>query len=212
MSKENHWRQVHDSKAEDQISWFQSKPETSLRLIQNAGLSTTARLIDVGGGASRLVDNLLDLGYSQLAVLDITEGGMAKAKDRLGARAEEVQWIVSDVTQLQSDTQWDLWHDRAVFHFLVDADDRTRYRRVLESAVVPGGLVVIGTFGPDGPEKCSGLPVRRYSTEALAAELGSAFVIRESVIEDHRTPSGANQQFIYARFERVLDVERDEPT
>jgi SAM-dependent methyltransferase len=208
MSNEDHWRQVHDSKAEDQVSWFQTMPETSLRLIQNTGLSTTARLIDVGGGASRLVDNLLDLGYSQLAVLDITEGGMARAKERLGARADVVHWVVSDVTRYQTNAEWDLWHDRAVFHFLVDADDRKHYRQVLESAVVHGGHVIIGTFGPDGPEKCSGLPVQRYSAEALAAELGSVFAIRESVIEDHRTPSGAKQQFMYARFERSGTGER----
>ena len=203
MSTENHWRQVHDSKAEDQVSWFQATPETSLRLIQNTGLTPTARIIDVGGGASRLVDNLLELGYSHLAVLDIAEGGMAKAKDRLGDRAESVQWIVSDVTQFRSEKAWDLWHDRAVYHFLVDADDRERYRRVLEGAVAPGGHVMIATFGPDGPEKCSGLPVVRHSAEQLAAELGETFVLRENVLEDHRTPSGSVQQFLYARFERA---------
>ncbi len=203
MTNEHHWKQVHDSKAEDQVSWFQEQPETSLRLVRNSGLTTAARIIDVGGGASRLVDSLLELGFSNLAVLDIADGGMAKAKIRLGNRAEGVTWIVNDVTRFRSDTKWDLWHDRAVFHFLVDADDRDRYRTVLENSVTPGGHVIIATFGPEGPQKCSGLPVIRHSAEQLAEELGNAFVLRESELEDHRTPSGAIQQFMYARFEYV---------
>ena len=202
MSNESHWQQFHDSKAEDQCSWFQAKPETSLQLIQDAGLPPSARIIDVGGGASRLIDNLLDAGYSQLGVLDIAEGGMAKARGRLGAIADGVQWVVADVTRYEPETPWDLWHDRAVFHFLVDAADRKRYRQVLEGAVAPDGHVIIATFGPNGPERCSGLPVVRYGAEELSAELGSAFALRKSVIEDHRTPSGAVQQFSYCWFER----------
>jgi SAM-dependent methyltransferase len=203
MSDEKHWQRVHDKYAEDQVSWFQARPESSLRLIEESGVSRATRIIDVGGGASRLVDNLLEAGYSQLGVLDIADRGMARARERLGKRAEAIQWVVSDVTRYEPETQWELWHDRAVFHFLVDAADRERYRQVLEGAVAPDGHVIIATFGPNGPERCSGLPAVRYGAEELSAELGSAFVLRKSMIEDHRTPSGAEQQFLYTWFQRV---------
>jgi hypothetical protein len=203
MSGEQHWQQVYDSKSEDQVSWFQAKPEMSLRLIENTGLTHSARIIDVGGGASCLIDNLLDAGYSQLGVLDIADAGMAKAKHRLGARADAVEWIASDVTCYRAAKPWNLWHDRAVFHFLVEASDREKYRQALVYAVVPGGHVVIATFGPGGPEFCSGLPVKRYSAKELSAELGNAFALRKNVIEDHRTPSGAVQQFLYTWLERT---------
>jgi SAM-dependent methyltransferase len=202
MTNQRHWQQVHESKVEEQVSWFQARPEMSLRLIKETGVTRGARIIDVGGGASRLVDCLLDDGFSSLAVLDIAEGGLSKAKQRLGARAKNVEWIVSDVTSYRAATQWDLWHDRAVFHFLVDESAREAYRQVVERAVGPRGHVILATFGPDGPERCSGLPVVRYGAEDLSAELGSAFTLRRSVIEQHRTPAGAVQEFLYCWFER----------
>ena len=202
MSDEQHWQRVHEKNAEDQVSWFQARPEPSLRLIEKTGVSRTAGIIDVGGGASRLVDNLLDAGYSRLGVLDIADRSMARTRERLGPRAEAVQWTVSDVTRYEPETRWDLWHDRAVFHFFVNATERERYRQVLGKAVAPGGHVVIATFGPDGPERCSGLPVVRYGAYELSAVLGDAFSLKESLINNHRTPSGAEQQFIYAWFER----------
>jgi len=148
MSDETHWRRVHDKYAEDQVSWFQARPESSLRLIEETGVSRAARIIDAGGGASCLVDNLLDAGYSQLAVLDIADRGMARARERLGKRAEAVRWVVSDVTRYEPETQWDLWHDRAVFHFLVGAADRKRYDRGSSHAVRSGtaiSLYVVST-------------------------------------------------------------------
>ena len=204
MSDETHWQRVHDKYEEDQVSWFQAKPETSLQLIHDAGISPSARIIDVGGGASCLVDNLLDAGYSQLGVLDIADRGMARARQRLGARAKKVQWVVSDVTRYEPDAPWDLWHDRAVFHFLVNATEREQYRQVLEKTVAPGGHVIIATFGLDGPERCSGLPVVRYGADELSAELGNSFNLKKSLNENHHTPDGATQQFLYTWFQRTI--------
>jgi SAM-dependent methyltransferase len=201
MSGQSHWERVYASKTEDQVSWFQANPEVSLRLIQETGVSPSARIIDVGGGASRLVDCLLDAGYAQLGVLDISEGGLAKARQRLGVRAKAVQWIVGDVAHYRPANQWDIWHDRAVFHFLVEEAEREAYRRVLGDAVRPHGYVIMATFGPEGPERCSGLPVVRYSPETLSAELGGAFTLLNSVTEKHQTPTGAVQEFQYSLFE-----------
>ncbi len=201
MSRQSHWQQVYESKAEDSVSWFQATPETSMQLIEETGIARSSRIIDVGGGASRLVDSLLDAEYEQIGVLDVAAAGLEKARRRLGERANEVQWVVSDVTRYQPEVRWDLWHDRAAFHFLVEESERVEYRQALEGAVALRGHVIIATFGPNGPERCSDLPVMRYDPEALSAQLGDAFTIRKSVIEDHRTPSGAVQEFSYSWFE-----------
>jgi SAM-dependent methyltransferase len=202
IDRKKHWQKVYESKTEDQMSWFQPRPEMSLRLIRETGVSPGARIIDIGGGASRLIDCLLDAGYCRLGVLDITDGGLAISRNRLGPRAAEVEWIVSDVERYKPENSWDVWHDRAVFHFLVGEPLRAKYKRALEQALSPKGHVVLATFGSRGPERCSGLPVRRYSAEALSAELGSSFALRESLIEYHRTPSGTVQEFLYSRFQR----------
>ena len=203
MSGQNHWQRVYESKAENEVSWFQVEPSTSLQLIKETGVARSAKILDVGGGASRLVDCLQEAGYTELGVLDITDAGLATARRRLGARANGVQWIVSDATNYDSEIRWDLWHDRAVFHFLVDASDRVRYRQVLERAVAPHGQVIIATFGTNGPERCSGLAVVRYGPKELGAEIGSAFTLRKSLTDDHHTPSGAVQEFLYCWFERT---------
>jgi 2-polyprenyl-3-methyl-5-hydroxy-6-metoxy-1,4-benzoquinol methylase len=203
VGRTEHWDTVYSSKRPDEVSWFQENPSYSLGMIQAAGLTSEQRVLDVGGGASVLVDRLLELGFSRPGVLDLSSAALATSQQRLGASSDEVEWIVGDVLSIRHTHQWDLWHDRAVFHFLVDPDDRARYRDAIYSAVAPGGHVVIATFGPDGPERCSGLDTIRCSATDLAAELGDGVRLVEHSIEEHATPQGKNQQFVYARFLRL---------
>lgn len=198
-----HWEGVYGRLAVDEVSWYQERPASSLRLVERTGKGAAASVVDVGGGASRLVDALLDAGFAQVAVLDVSETALARARQRLGPRAARVRWIQADVTRFTPDRTWDVWHDRACFHFLVDARDRAAYRAVLDAAVAPGGQVILGTFAPDGPERCSGLPVVRYDPAALAAELGPAYRLAETLAEDHFTPGGKIQRFQFCRFERA---------
>jgi SAM-dependent methyltransferase len=202
MGTKDHWERVYREKRENEVSWFQDKPLLSLELIQ-ANVPKAAHIIDIGGGASNLVDALLAEGYQHLTVLDLAAAALMKAKSRLGADAGRVRWIEADVTRWLPDEVYDLWHDRAVFHFLVDAVDRSAYRRALMAGVKPGGMVIIATFAPDGPVKCSGLPVVRYSPQMLAAELGDQFKLVESRVQDHPTPAGAVQKFQFSRFRRT---------
>ncbi|MFA7429878.1 MAG: methyltransferase domain-containing protein [Rhodospirillaceae bacterium] len=201
-SRHDHWQTVYSTKSDTAVSWFQERPETSLELVTAGGLPLDARIIDVGGGASRLVDALLDAGYSALTVLDIAPAALDAARARLGARADAVQWVAADITAWSPTTPFDAWHDRAVFHFLTDAADRAAYRAALTAGIRRGGRVIIGTFAPDGPEKCSGLPVMRYTPELLAAELGDNFALLDARQEDHATPSGAIQHFQFSVFAR----------
>ncbi len=201
-----HWDNVYATKATDQVSWFQAEPVPSSRLIDACNLPRDANIIDIGGGASRLIDALLDRGFANLTVLDIAEAPLESARRRLGAdRAKRIQWIVGDVTKWSPAERFDLWHDRAVFHFLVDAADRAAYRDALLRAVKPGGHVIIATFAPDGPTKCSDLPVMRHDAASLAAFLGSSFKLIETSRDDHVTPWGAVQRFQFSRFQRVCD-------
>lgn len=185
------------------MSWFQPRPEISLELIHASGVHKTDALIDVGGGASRLVDHLLAEGFTDISVLDISEFALDKDRARLGKAAARVHWIATDVTEWQPRRKYRLWHDRAVFHFLTDPADRAAYRSKLETALLPGGSVIIASFSPQGPERCSGLPVQRYSPETLAAELGSRFELREQRDEAHTTPAGKTQNFQYSMFMRI---------
>lgn len=204
LERRAHWERIYETRAQDQVSWYQDRPEVSLRLIESAQVRLDARVVDVGGGASVLVDHLLEAGYGRLGVLDISERALGLARERLGDRAARVEWILTDVTRLDPPPQsWDLWHDRAVFHFLTAAEDRQAYRSVLDRALALNGHVVIATFGPEGPDRCSGLATVSYSPEALAAELGPGFILLESLSEAHRTPSGVVQDFIYCHFVRV---------
>lgn len=197
-----HWEKVYTGTAEDEVSWFQDSPALSLELIAAASVGREARMIDVGGGASRLVDALLDAGFKDLTVLDIAEPALAKAMARLESRAGEITWVVHDVTTWKPPATFELWHDRAVFHFLTEADDRRAYVEVLRAALAPGGHVILAAFGPDGPQKCSGLPVVRYDAAAIAKELGAEFSLEEERAEAHETPGGATQHFRYFRFIR----------
>jgi trans-aconitate methyltransferase len=203
VESKKHWEDVYAKKAENEVSWFQAEPVTSLEFIRHCGAAKDAAIIDVGGGESRLVDRLLEAGYSDVTVLDLSVHAIDATRQRLGARAADARWIVADVVQWTPERRYRLWHDRAVLHFLTEPDDRAAYVRNMLSAVVPGGCIVISTFAPDGPERCSGLPVRRYSAETLADELGAQVRLVETAREDHTTPWGAVQRFQYSRFTRL---------
>jgi SAM-dependent methyltransferase len=201
--RQAHWEHVYATKADDEVSWFQPRPSTSVELIHRTGGGKGASIIDVGGGASRLVDALLDEGYGRIAVLDVAETALARARKRLGERASGVKWIAADVTSWTPRNAFDVWHDRALFHFLTEARDREAYRRTLAAALPEGGHAIVGTFAADGPERCSGLPVVRYAPAALAAEMGPEWQLSETLSEDHATPGGKIQRFQFSRFVRL---------
>ncbi len=203
MDRHAHWQDVYRTKPETEVSWFQERPESSLELIQRTGVGHTAAIIDIGGGASRLVDHLLDQGFTRLTVLDIAEAALTRAQERLGERAGRVSWVAADVTQWKPGATFDLWHDRAVFHFLTDAADRRTYADTMAAALPAGGQAIVGTFAADGPEKCSGLPVCRYAAEALAAEFAPQFHLLGTLTEDHLTPAGKVQKFQFCRMIRT---------
>ncbi|MCS6786081.1 MAG: class I SAM-dependent methyltransferase [Thiobacillaceae bacterium] len=206
MDVKAHWETVYTRKAPTEVSWFQPHAERSLGLIRLARVTPAARIIDVGGGASTLVDDLLAAGYRDVTVLDVAAHALAAARERLGARAAEVRWIEADVLTVGLPRHgYDVWHDRAVFHFLTDPADRQRYVRQVLHAVRPGGIVIVATFAPDGPERCSGLPVVRYDPQGLHAEFGAPFELIMHEREAHHTPAGAVQQFIYCLCRKALD-------
>jgi ubiquinone/menaquinone biosynthesis C-methylase UbiE len=202
MNRKEHWEQVYQTKAPDDVSWFQTRPAISLKLIEASGVGKDAGVIDVGGGASVLVDFLLDAGFSKLAVLDISAAALEHARRRLGKRADSEEWLEADVTTFQPARQYGLWHDRAVFHFLTDQADRQKYVQTLKRTLTPGGHVIIATFAIDGPPKCSGLEVARYDAASICAELGTEFHLVEQASEIHTTPWQTEQKFGYFRFAR----------
>lgn len=201
MNRQEHWNQVYQTKGTDDVSWYQRRPDLSLALIAASSVSKDAGIIDVGGGASTLVDFLLDDGYSRLAVLDLSGAALSHSRSRLGARAGGVEWFEADVTSFEPPHRFGLWHDRAVFHFLTAADDRRGYVATLRRTLQPGGTVVLSTFALDGPPKCSGLDVMRYDEQAILAELGAEFLLQEVRRETHITPWQTEQRFIYFRFQ-----------
>ena len=196
-STASHWDDTYAA-GETTRSWFQQHPGVSLRMFEAAGVQAGASVIDVGGGASSLAGALLERGFGDVTVLDISAAGMACARQRLGARAEQVRWLVADVRTWVPERRYAVWHDRAVFHFLISAEDRRQYVRTLEAATEPGTVAVFGLFAPDGPQRCSGLPVARYSAADLADELGSGWTLISQDREEHRTPVGAVQPFTWA--------------
>jgi SAM-dependent methyltransferase len=197
-----HWDDVWRDRVPEEVTWFQAEHEVSRRLIAMVATPSDG-IVDVGAGASRLVDHLLADGYADVTVVDIAPASLDAARRRLGAAGDRVRWVAADVTNVEFDRTFDVWHDRAVFHFLVDADDRERYLRTLRAALDPGGHLVLATFGPDGPERCSGLPVRRYGTDLMDATLGPGFERLHDELEEHVAPSGVTQQFLYGVFRRV---------
>lgn len=201
MSAKSHWEHIHSTKG-DAVSWHQPEPTLSLSMIRACGLSSGSSVLDVGAGASVLVDALLEMGLRP-TVLDIAEAALAKVRERLGARAEQVDFSVGDITQIElPEAAFNLWHDRAVFHFLTNPGDRAAYLSALKKALKPGGFVILAAFAPEGPETCSGLPVCRYDVEGFAAALGPGFDLLEAAREQHPTPFGTTQEFQYARLQR----------
>jgi 2-polyprenyl-3-methyl-5-hydroxy-6-metoxy-1,4-benzoquinol methylase len=198
--RQQHWEKVYSSAAFDDLSWYQAHPSTSLQLIEATGIDKDARIIDAGGGESLLVDNLLELGYENVTVLDVSSRALERAQARLGERAGSVTWICGDVIGFRPTDRFDVWHDRAVFHFLTDEEERVGYLQTLREAVKPGGHVIMATFAPDAPPKCSGLDVVRYSSDLLSAELAPDFRLVETAEEVHTTPAGKRQHFLYCRF------------
>jgi len=198
MDQKKHWDRVYERRAPDQVSWYRPHLDRSLALIDQARLPSDAAIIDVGGGTSTLVDDLLDRADSRVTVLDISSKAIAAARERLGDRAAAVRWLVGDITQIELASQeFDFWHDRAVFHFLQDEQARSRYVAAVRHALKPGGHIVVATFGPEGPERCSGLEVVRYSAEGIHAQFGQAFHKLASFTELHETPGGVEQEFVY---------------
>ena len=193
-----HWERVYETRDPTKVSWFQPVPAKSIALIRATEIPAKAPLIDVGGGASTLVDILRNSDYTDITVLDISARALAKARERLGAAADSISWLEADVTAFEPQRRYYLWHDRAVFHFLTNPESVRKYLDVLRTALVPGGHFVIATFGPEGPDRCSGLPVQRYSVDSLANLLQDDFDVRSFEIQDHVTPTGTVQQFLYA--------------
>ena len=202
MERKEHWEHAYETNPPDDVSWFQQEPALSLRLIAKTGVGTSDGVIDVGGGASVLVDHLLDAGFERVAVLDISGAALQHARQRLGPRAEKVTWFETDITAFRARRPFAVWHDRAVFHFLTAPADRQKYVESLQQGLTPGGHVIMATFAIDGPQKCSGLEVSCYDASALSAELGAGFALVEQADETHVTPWHTQQKFSYFRFVR----------
>jgi len=198
MQPKDHWENVYSTKAPESVSWFQVHADMSLRLIRASGVGHEAAIIDVGGGASTLVDDLLEAGYTDLTVLDLSAAALAESRHRLGKRESGVKWVEADITHATfASHSIDLWHDRAVFHFLTKQEDREAYVKQVLRALKPGGHVIMATFGSNGPMQCSGLPVMRYAPDELHAQFGKAFTMLSHEQQLHHTPFGTEQQFIY---------------
>jgi len=198
MSRKEHWENVYQTKGRNEVSWFREHLDTSMRLISNTGVGKDASIIDVGGGNSTLVDDLLDSGFVDVSVLDISANAIDGSKERLGAKANGVDWVVADVTSAELPVEkFDVWHDRAVFHFLTAEDDRRKYVELVMRSLKPDGHIIVASFSLEGPQKCSGLDVMRYSPETMHNEFGRPFQLVESLVEIHNTPFSTTQEFIY---------------
>jgi SAM-dependent methyltransferase len=202
-SRQAHWENVYATKRENEVSWFQESPAPSLALIAEVGVAPASGIIDIGGGASRLVDHLIEQGFRDVTVLDVSAAALETAKARLRERASDAHWLVADVTTWEPSRTYDVWHDRAAFHFLTDERDRDDYVSHLKQALKIGGHAIIATFALDGPEKCSGLPVERSDAARLARTLGSGFKLLQSQHSEHATPWGSQQRFQFSVFQRV---------
>jgi trans-aconitate methyltransferase len=207
VSRHDHWEKVYTTKAESEVSWFQETPALSLELIELVGARQNSAIIDIGGGASRLVDNLVSRGYEDVTVLDLSAAALASARSRIGDQADRVTWLTVDVTVWEPSRIYDVWHDRAAFHFLTEPNDQAAYVARLRRALRVGGHAIIGTFAPDGPERCSGLMVSRYDANSLSAKLGDGFALIDTRRHDHTTPWGVLQKFQFSTFRREVDGE-----
>tara|TARA_B110000093_G_scaffold177672_1_gene215032 strand:+ start:921 stop:1538 length:618 start_codon:yes stop_codon:yes gene_type:complete len=203
LDSRKHWETVYETKNPDQVSWTQENPKTSLEFIHSFGLKKTAKIIDIGGGDSKLVDYLLDAGFENISVLDISATALEKAKKRLGEKANKINWIASDITEFKPNMTFDIWHDRATFHFLTTPDQIKKYMSIARKSV--NGFLTIGTFSQDGPKKCSDLEIKQYNEQQLTSELKNGFNKIKCVTEDHLTPFGTKQNFIFCSFKRKLN-------
>jgi SAM-dependent methyltransferase len=202
LNIQEHWNNVYNNKAEDEVSWFQPYPTTSMEFIELFNLPLTANIIDIGGGDSHSVDALLDKGYKNVYVLDISANAIKRAKQRLGKKASKVHWIVSDITEFEPPVQFDFWHDRAAFHFLTTEDKIYKYISIAEDAVKKNGYLILGTFSENGPKKCSGLETKQYSEASMSARFEIAFDRIKCVQEDHLTPYNTVQNFLFCSFKK----------
>jgi ubiquinone/menaquinone biosynthesis C-methylase UbiE len=204
MERKSHWEDIYSRTAPTQVGWYQEHPTASLRFIEQTNIGKAGQIVDIGGGASTLVDHLLADGYAHVTVLDVSAKALQAAKKRLGVHADEITWVEADVTEVRLPLHiYDIWHDRAVFHFLTLSDERWRYIQSLQNALRPGGHAIMATFSLDGPPTCSGLEVVRYSPESLLRELGDCFGLVDSSRETHTTPSGREQKYVFCHFRRV---------
>ncbi|OUS00977.1 SAM-dependent methyltransferase [Flavobacteriales bacterium 33_180_T64] len=203
LDRKKHWETVYETKNPDQVSWTQEIPKTSLEFINSFQLDKTAKIIDIGGGDSNLVDYLLDNGFKNITVLDISEKSLEKAQKRLGKKADQVNWIVSDIIEFKPETTYDVWHDRAAFHFLTTTKQIETYLEIARSAV--HGYLTIGTFSQNGPKKCSGLEIKQYNEKELTSELDNGFDKIQCLTENHTTPFGSTQNFLFCSFKKRLN-------
>lgn len=203
LNRKKHWENIYQTKDLKEVSWYQPSPTTSLDFSRQLNISKTDKIIDVGGGDSFLVDHLLDLGYQDITVLDISSASLNRAKKRLGERAEKVKWIVEDVTTFKPTEQYDFWHDRAAFHFLTQEQEINKYIDTIQHSIKPGGVLVIGTFSELGPKKCSGLEIKQYSASSMADRLKKFFKNIKCITVDHYTPFGTIQNFIFCSFRKL---------
>lgn len=206
FDKKAHWEKIYQTKSLHEVSWFQPKPETSLQFFGEFKVSKDAKIIDIGGGDSLLVDHLLDLGYTDITVLDISEAALTKAKTRLGNKAGLVKWIEADAATFVSNVQYDFWHDRAAFHFLTSAQEIEHYLQTVQHSISPNGILVMGTFSEQGPEKCSGIQIKQYSEKSMSDLLTDFFEKIKCITVDHRTPFETIQQFIFCSFRKPFLV------
>ncbi|WP_367768676.1 class I SAM-dependent methyltransferase [Flavobacterium sp. WC2421] len=202
-NNKNHWETVYETKNPDEVSWTQEIPKTALDYIHSFHLPKNSKIIDIGGGDSNLVDYLIKEGYENITVLDISANAIEKAKERLGKKAEKVNWIVSDITEFKPDEVYDVWHDRATFHFLTTNEQIEKYLTIAKKALT--GYLVIGTFSENGPKKCSGLEIKQYNEETLTTKMGNSFEKLKCIYENHTTPFDTQQHFVFCSFKRKLN-------
>jgi ubiquinone/menaquinone biosynthesis C-methylase UbiE len=203
MDRSHHWDAVYAKRDSKEVSWYEATPTASIQRVQEAVERGARSVIDIGGGASRLVDHLVEMDLDRITVLDISRRALDIARRRVGTAGEAVEWVVGDITRLDDVGTFDVWHDRAVFHFLTNASDCRRYVALCERTVESGGMAVMATFAPDGPEMCSGLPVHRYGAQELSERCGTAFELVDDEHYIHVTPAGVEQSFVYSSFRRV---------
>lgn len=202
FDRKSHWEKIYQTKNLSEVSWFQPKPETSLAFLTQYNIQKNAKIIDVGGGDSLLVDHLLDLGYTDITVLDISESAIKKAKQRLGERAVLVKWIMADAATFQPNEQYDFWHDRAAFHFLTQNEEIENYIHSVQKGLTPSGVLVVGTFSEEGPKKCSGIEIKQYSEKSMTEILSGFFEKIKCIVVDHKTPFDTIQNFVFCSFKK----------